>query len=70
LKVHPDLPDLNLSPDVIRRVQGRLLGLFGGVTAAGLKSYVPKTVAKQPGHLEQNNPIKKNITNKKKKSTS
>ena len=39
-----DLPDIRLTPDVMRRVQGRLLGIFGGVRAQGLDPSAPRVI--------------------------
>lgn len=39
-----DLPDIRLTPDVMRRVQGRLLGIFGGVRAKGLDPNPPRVI--------------------------
>ena len=39
-----DLPDIRLTPDVMRRVQGRLLGIFGGVRAKGLDPNTPRVI--------------------------
>ena len=39
-----DLPDILLTPDVMRRVQGRLLGIFGGVRAKGLDPNPPRVI--------------------------
>lgn len=42
-----NIPDIRLTPHVIKRFQGRLLGLFGGVSPKSLQQKTPKTVAKQ-----------------------
>lgn len=42
-----NIPDIRLTPHVIKRFQGRLLGLFGGVSPKTLQQKTPKTVAKK-----------------------
>ena len=42
--MHDNLPDVRLTPTVVQRVQGRLLGLFGGVTAKGLNYSIPSVL--------------------------
>ena len=40
--MHPSLPAVRLTPEVVTRVQQRLLGLFGGVQAPLLRRKPPK----------------------------
>ena len=42
--MHDNLPDVRLTPTVVQRIQGRLLGLFGGVTAKGLNYSIPSVL--------------------------
>ena len=46
-----DLPDIRLTPDVMRRVQGRLLGIFGGVRAQGLDPSAPRVLRRHSDPL-------------------
>lgn len=70
--MNENLPDVRLTSTVVQRVQGRLLGLFGGVTAKGLNSTVPSIirtafVTKAAGNLGGTKVQKRKELNKRKK---
>jgi hypothetical protein len=44
VQVHPDLPDVRLTPEVVTRTQQRLLCLFGGAQPKQLGKKAPKVV--------------------------
>jgi hypothetical protein len=55
------LPDIRLTPNVVERVQGRLMGLFGGMRARGLHPAAPAMVSRyyRPHYSTSVNPKKR-----------
>jgi hypothetical protein len=55
------LPDIRLTPSVVERVQGRLMGLFGGMRAKGLHASTPAVVYRhfRPHYSTSENPKKR-----------
>jgi hypothetical protein len=55
------LPDIRLTPNVVERVQGRLMGLFGGMRAQGLHPAAPAMVSRyyRPRYSTSVNPKKR-----------